>query len=170
MPPADEPTRKPSADETTLSAGEPARELSADDSARELSADETARLREAFARVPYARLLGLEFVGAARGEAAFALEVREELTRMGGIAHGGALASLLDTAAAFAVHTLLAPAERTVTVDLTVHFLRPVSEGRVEARAHVIRAGRRIVVISAEATDRAGLLVATATTTYVRQS
>jgi uncharacterized protein (TIGR00369 family) len=173
-PSADKPARQLSADETKLSADDSARELSADElsadeSACELSADETTRLREAFARVPYARLLGLEFVGAARGEATFALEVREELTRMGGIAHGGALASLLDTAAAFAVHTLLAPEERTVTVDLTVHFLRPAGEGRVEARARVLRAGRRIVIITAEATDRAGLLVATATTTYVRQ-
>jgi uncharacterized protein (TIGR00369 family) len=168
-PSADKPARQLSADETKLSADAAARELSAVESACELSAVESARLREAFARVSYARLLGLEFVGASRGEATFALEIREELTRMGGIAHGGALASLLDTAAAFAVHTLLAPEERTVTVDLTVHFLRPVGEGRVEARAQVLRAGRRIVIISAEATDRAGLLVATATTTYVRQ-
>ncbi|MDQ3745368.1 MAG: PaaI family thioesterase [Acidobacteriota bacterium] len=168
-PSADKPARQLSADETKPSADESARELSAVESACELSADASARLREAFTRIPYARLLGLEFVGASRGEATFALEVREELTRMGGIAHGGVLASLLDTAAAFAVHTLLAPEERTVTVDLTVHFLRPVGEGRVEARARVLRAGRRIVIISAEATDQTGLLVATATTTYVRQ-
>jgi uncharacterized protein (TIGR00369 family) len=141
----------------------------ADEPARELSADETARLRETFAQVPYVRLLGLEFVRAERGAATFALEVREELTRMGGIAHGGALASLLDTAAACAVHTLLDPAARTVTVDLTVHFLRPVSAGRVRARARVLREGRRILIISAEATDQNGLLVATAITTYVRQ-
>jgi uncharacterized protein (TIGR00369 family) len=143
--------------------------LSADEPARKLSADETARLREAFAEVPFARLLGLEFVGAERGAATFALEVREELTRMGGIAHGGALASLLDTAAAFAVHTLLEPGVRTVTVDLTVHFLRPVSAGRVEAHARVLRAGRRIVILSVEATDQTGALVAAATTTYFRQ-
>ena len=143
--------------------------LSADEPARKLSADEMARLREAFAEVPFARLLGLEFVGAERGAATFALEVREELTRMGGIAHGGALASLLDTAAAFAVHTLLEPGVRTVTVDLTVHFLRPVSAGRVEARARVLRAGRRIVIISVEATDQTGVLIAAATTTYFRQ-
>jgi len=143
---------------------------SADEPARRLSADELGRLREAFAQVPYARLLGMEFVGAERGAATFALEVREELTRMGGIVHGGALASLLDTAAAFAVHTLLEPGARTVTVDLTVHFLRPVSAGRVEARARVLREGRRIVIISAEVTDQTGLLFATATTTYVRQS
>ena len=60
------------------------------------------------------------------------------------------------------------PEEQTVTVDLTVHFLRPVSAGRVEARAEVLRAGRRVVTVSIEASDSAGKLVATALTTYLR--
>ena len=135
-----------------------------------LTDEEVARLRETFATVPFARLLGLEFVGAERGAAAYALTVRPELTRMEGIAHGGALASLLDTAAACAVHTLLPPGGRTVTVDLTVHFLRPVAAGRVVARARVLREGRRLVILSVEAADEAGALVAAATTTYVKQS
>ncbi|HEV3469426.1 MAG TPA: PaaI family thioesterase [Pyrinomonadaceae bacterium] len=134
-----------------------------------LSAEETARLEEALARVPYARLLGLEFVAAERGGATFALDWREELSRMEGILHGGAIVSLLDTAAAFAVLTLLAPGQRTVTVDLTVHFLRPISSGRVEARARVLREGRRVCIISVEATDQTGVLISTATTTYVKQ-
>jgi len=138
-------------------------------SATQLTPEELARLREAFSKVHFARLLGLEFVAAERGAATFALEAREELTRMGGILHGGAIVSLLDTAAAFAAHTLLEPGAQTVTVDLTVHFLRPVSAGRIEARARVLRAGRRILVINAEVTDPTGVLIATATTTYVRQ-
>ena len=136
----------------------------------ELSSDELARLREALAQVPYARLLGLEFLGAERGAARFAFDVREELTRMGGILHGGAIVSLLDSAAAFAVLTLLEPGTNTVTVDFTVHFLRPVSAGRVEARARVLRRGRRVAILSVEATDQNGLLVATATTTYFIQN
>lgn len=135
----------------------------------DLTSEELARLREVFAGVPFAQLLGLEFVGAARGAATFALDARAQLTRMEGIMHGGALASLLDTAAAFAVHTLLPPGGRTVTVDLTIHYLRPVSSGRVEARARVLREGRRLVILSVEATDEIGVLVATATTTYVKQ-
>ena len=134
----------------------------------ELSAEELARLHEAFARVAYARLLGLEIVRLERGAAVLSLEVRAELTRMEGIVHGGAIASLLDSASAFAVLSLLRPEEQTVTVDLTLHFLRPVSGGRVEARAKVLRAGRRVVTASIEATDAAGRLVATALTTYLR--
>lgn len=138
--------------------------------AAQLSADELARLRETFSQVPYARLLGLEFVRAERGTATFALDVREELTRMGGILHGGAVVSLLDTAAAFAVHTLLGPDGRTVTVDLTVHFIRPASSGRVEGRARVLRQGRRVCVLTVEAEDGAGTLIATATMTYYIQT
>ena len=138
-------------------------------SAQPLTGDEIARLREAFDKVPYARLLGMEFVGAERGAATFALDAREELTRMGGILHGGAIVSLLDSAAAFAVLTLLEPGTGTVTVDLTVHFLRPVNAGRIEARARVLRRGRRVAILSVEATDQTGLLVATATTTYLNR-
>ena len=137
---------------------------------RELSAEELARLRETFAQVPYARLLGLEFVRAERGAAAFALDVREELTRMGGILHGGAVVSLLDTAAAFAVHTLLGPSGRTVTVDLTVHFLRPASADRIEAHARVLRQGRRVCILSVEARDAGAEIIATATMTYFIQA
>lgn len=133
-----------------------------------LSPEELARLRRAFDAVPYARLLGIELVSAARGEATLALETREELMRMSGIMHGGALASLLDTAAAFAAISLEESSERTVTIDLNMHFLRPVSAGRVEARARVLREGRRVLIITAEATDPTGKLIAVATTTYIK--
>ncbi len=133
------------------------------------SAEELARLEEVFRRIPYVRLLGIEFVSAVGGEAVFAVEAREELTRMGGILHGGAVVSLMDTAAAFAVHTLLDPTGRTVTVDLTVHFLRPARAGRVEARARILRRGRRVIILNVEAADGAGELIATSTMTYYAQ-
>src|SRR5947209_9891716 len=100
-------------------------------------------------------MLGLELVEVARGTALLALTVRPDLTRMEGIMHGGALASLMDTASAFAVLTLLAPADQTVTVDLTLHYLRPVSSGQVKARARVLRAGRRLATVAIEATNEA---------------
>ena len=133
-----------------------------------LSADELARLEAALAEVNFAQLLGIEIVELRRGEAALSMRVRPELTRMTGIVHGGAIASLMDSASAFAVLSLLGPEEQTVTVDLTLHFLRPVSEGRIEARARVLRAGRRVCTVSIEATADTGKLVATALTTYLK--
>jgi uncharacterized protein (TIGR00369 family) len=64
----------------------------------------------------------------------------------------------------------LEPGISTVTVDLTVHFLRPTSAGRVEARAAVLRAGRRVLILSVEARDETGILIATSTMTYYRQA
>lgn len=138
---------------------------------KETESAEFEHLRELFARVPFAHLLGIEFVSAERGAATFGLTLRDELTRMEGIMHGGVIASLLDTAAAFAVHTILEPGQRTLTVDLTVHYLRPVLEGRIEARARVLRAGRKLVILAVEVSnaDENRHLIATATTTYVKQ-
>ena len=137
-------------------------------SGAQLSAEELARLEAALTQVNFAGLLGIEIVELRRGEATLSMSVRPELTRMSGIVHGGAIASLMDSASAFAVLTLLGPEEQTVTVDLTLHFLRPVSEGRIEARARVLRAGRRVCAVSIDATDASGKLVATALTTYLR--
>ena len=144
--------------------------MSAGEASKELTPEELARLHEMFGQVPYVGLLGLQFVSAERGAATFALEMREELTRMGGILHGGALVSLMDTAAAFAVHTLIGHESRTVTIDLTVHFLSPASAGRVESRATVLRQGRRVVILNVEAKDASGALIATATMTYYVQA
>ncbi|HEV2707252.1 MAG TPA: PaaI family thioesterase [Pyrinomonadaceae bacterium] len=137
---------------------------------RPLTPEELERIRAAFARVPYARLLGIELLRVERGAATLTLNVREELTRMEGIVHGGALASLLDTAAAFAVISTLEPGQRTVTVDLTIHYLRPAtSDTRLHADARILRAGRRLVIVAIEAKDQHGDLISTATTTYVKQ-
>ncbi|MFL6230636.1 MAG: PaaI family thioesterase [Pyrinomonadaceae bacterium] len=139
-------------------------------STEQLSAEELARLHEAFASVPYAQLLGIEIVRLERGAATLALRARPELMRMAGIMHGGALASLMDSASAFAALTVLGADVHTVTVDLTLHFLRPITEGLVEAQARVLRAGRRIITVSIEATNEGGKPVATALTTYLRIS
>ena len=133
-----------------------------------MDAPDTDPAREIFDRIPYVRLLGLRLLRAERGEAAILLPHRPELTRHEGIMHGGALASLVDTASAFAVLSLLDEGERTVTVDLTIHFLRPVLGGDTTARARVLRAGRRLVTVAVDATDAAGKTVATALTTYAR--
>jgi uncharacterized protein (TIGR00369 family) len=126
------------------------------------------RAREAFALVPYARLLGLELGEVGRGVASVRLEVREELKQYQGVVHGGAVASLIDTAAAFAVLTQLEINERVTTTDLTIHYLRPANSGRLTATARIVRTGRRLIVLSVEVTNDQEILVATAVTGYIK--
>jgi uncharacterized protein (TIGR00369 family) len=69
---------------------------------------------------------------------------------------------------AFAIVPLLSENERTTTVDLTIHYLRPLTGGTVRASARVVRAGRRVVTVSAELFDSEEKLAATALSTYLR--
>ena len=137
-------------------------------SEKELDPARVARAREAFAAVPYAKLLGLELGPISSGQVSIHLETRDELRQNQGVVHGGAIASLIDTAAAFAVITQLNLDERVSTTDLTIHYLRPVSAGRLSATARILRGGRRLFVLSVEVTDDRQALVATAVTSYIR--
>ncbi|HSU03018.1 MAG TPA: PaaI family thioesterase [Nocardioides sp.] len=84
-----------------------------------------------------------------------------------GSVHGGVISTLLDTAAACAVHTTLAVGELYTSVDLTVKFLRPVTvdSGVLTCEGTVIQRGRRTALAQAQLTDGAGRLVAHATST-----
>jgi uncharacterized protein (TIGR00369 family) len=126
------------------------------------------RIQKALTTVPFARLIGIELEHVASGTATLAVNVRKELTQNQGVVHGGAIASLIDTATAFAIISLLLPREKVSTVDLAISFLRPVTGGRLKAVANVVRAGRRLFVVSAEVFDTQGRLITTALSTYIK--
>ena len=118
--------------------------------------------------VPFARLLGIEVDSVEPGHAVLSMKLRHEHMRNNAIAHGGVIATLIDSAMAIAIMAQLEENERTVTVDLTIHYLRPVPEGSAKASARVVRAGRRVVTVSAELFDAEGKLAAPAISTFLR--
>jgi uncharacterized protein (TIGR00369 family) len=139
-----------------------------DDKSNEVTAEQKSKAAKAIKDVPYARLLGFELVDLSANTAKLKLAMRDELRQPYGVLHGGATASLIDTAMAFAVRTCVADNVETTTIDLTVHYLRPHSEGEVICTAKVERAGKRILTVSAEVHNEAGKLVATALSTYTK--
>ena len=141
-----------------------------DDKNNEVTAEQRSKAAKAIKDVPYARLLGFELVDLSANTAKVKLAMRDELRQPYGVLHGGATASLIDTAMAFAVRTCVADDVETTTIDLTVHYLRPHSEGEVVCTAKVERAGKRILTVSAEAHNEAGKLIATALSTYTKIS
>jgi len=83
----------------------------------------------------------------------------------GGVVHGGAIATLLDTALTFA---LIAPEDRDwSTVDLRVDYLRPLTIGPVAVTGWVIHAGRRTGHAEGELRDASRVLCARATGSFV---
>lgn len=93
------------------------------------------------ADIPFVRLLGLQLQRMAGGEAEIHLSVRDELTNSWGVAHGGALMTLLDTVMAHAARSPESPGGSplpgVVTIEMKSAFIRP-GEG------HLVAAGRRL--------------------------
>jgi uncharacterized protein (TIGR00369 family) len=135
---------------------------------KEITDEQKKRAADAIKIVPYARLLGFEFVDLKYGEAILKLKMREELRQPYGLLHGGATASLIDTATAFAMISCQAEGEQSTTIDLTVHYLRPHTDGEVICTAKVVRFGRRISTVSAEVVNEQGKIIATALSTYTK--
>ena len=135
----------------------------------QITAAQLRRVQKALTTVPFARLLGIELEDIASGTATLAFNVRKEFMQNQGVVHGGAIASLIDTATAFAIISLLAPKEKVSTVDLAISYLRPATGGRLKAVATVVRAGRRLFVVSAEVFDKNERLITTALSTYIKQ-
>ena len=134
----------------------------------DLTDEQRRRVEAAREGVPFLKHLGIEVESVGPGTATLLLPMRQEIMRNDGIAHGGAVASVIDSAFAFAIIPLLAENERTVTIDLTIHYLRPLSSGVSKTIARVVRFGRRVITVSAELFDENGKLAATALSTYMR--
>jgi uncharacterized protein (TIGR00369 family) len=85
---------------------------------------------------------------------------------LGGV-HGGVISTLLDTAAACAVHSTLGVGEGYTSLDLTVKFLKPVTveSGTLTCEGTVIQRGRRTALAQSQLSDEHGRLVAHATST-----
>lgn len=117
---------------------------------------------------PVPRHFGMELIGLAVDEAVMTIRMRDDLRQPSGVLHGGVTAALIDTAMAFAVRTRLAHEEHTATIDLTIHYLRPLVEGVATCTARVVRAGKRIFTVSAEVHNAEGKVIATGLSTYTR--
>jgi acyl-coenzyme A thioesterase 13 len=136
-----------------------------DDNAR----DPQDTARELLAAVPFADVLAMRLIDVSNGSAVFALTIQPAFLQNHGVLHGGVIASLIDTAAAFSVSSLLQPGETTTTIDLTIHYLAAVTEGEIVAKSEVVRAGRKVVILSIQVHDDKDNLVATATSAFLRR-
>ena len=90
-------------------------------------------------------------------------------TRFTEVMHGGAIASLIDAAAATCSSTLRKEDEEwsgLVTTDLNVSYLNAAMKD-VQAEAEAIRAGKTIVYVQVNVKDTDGKFIASGRATYM---
>lgn len=117
---------------------------------------------------PFARHLGIELASLNGGEAELRLPFRDELATLGDVVHGGAISSLVDTAAAAAAVSGAEGEELTggTTVDVSVSLVGAARGSDLVARARVIRSGRAISFCEVDVADADGKPVAKGLVTY----
>ncbi len=117
---------------------------------------------------PMARLIDFRMRVAEPGRIVMELEPHESLENTIGLLHGAAAAALLDTAMGCAVTTMLPVGQASVTLDLKLTYLRPLSvqSGTIAAEGKVIKLGRQTSYAEGFVRDGAGNLAVHATATF----
>ena len=96
------------------------------------------------------RHLGARLLQAAPGLCEVALPYSDRVTQQQGGFHGGAMGALADIAGGYAALTVVPEGMEVSTVEYKVNFLAAFQGGELRATGRVVKAGRRIIVTSAE--------------------
>jgi uncharacterized protein (TIGR00369 family) len=111
------------------------------------------RIRESFDRQGFMRALGAVLESVESGTVTITCGFGEALTQQHGLFHSGVVASLVDVARGHAALSVM-PADREVlTVEFTIHFLKPAKTDRLIAVGQVVQAGRTLTVCEGSAFD-----------------
>jgi 1,4-dihydroxy-2-naphthoyl-CoA hydrolase len=107
----------------------------------------------------FERLLGLELLDVGEETARARLAVRDELLQPAGLVHGGVYASIAESLASWATaRAMSADGKSVVGLSNQTSFLRPITEGTIEAVATRRHRGRTTWVWEVEFFDTQGRL------------
>lgn len=125
------------------------------------------QMRNFLLRVPFATLLGIKLTRVHRDGVTIECVLTPDLTNSAGVAHGGVAATLADAAVGAAVNRHFGGKRPFTTVEMKINYFLPAREGRILARARLLRIGSTLCVGSVNLTDSRGSLLGTALVTYM---
>lgn len=127
----------------------------------------TAMMEGRIPPAPISQLFDMRPKSVAQGDVAFTCVPDESAYNPIGVVHGGLACTLLDSAAACAVHTTLPAGVGYTSAEIKVSYLRPIHAHSGELTAHgwVTKPGSRAAFAEADLRDADGKVLATASTT-----
>ncbi|RJF68658.1 PaaI family thioesterase [Rhodopseudomonas palustris] len=117
---------------------------------------------------PLAKLIGFKMAEVHPGRIVMRLDPEQSLENTVGMLHGAVAAALLDTAMGCAISTELPAGQGSVTMDLKLTYLRPLSvrSGTISAEGRVVKLGRQSSYTEDFVYDGGGKLAVHATATF----
>jgi len=113
------------------------------------------------------QLIGMRLVALHKDGVTVEIVVRPDMMNGAGVLHGGVTATMVDAAAGIATNRRLGGARNITTVELKINYFRPITKGRVRARAHLMRVGSTLSVSRVDLFDGEKNLAGTALVTYM---
>jgi uncharacterized protein (TIGR00369 family) len=110
------------------------------------------RIEASFLRQGMMQHLGARLLRVEPGLCEVALPYSERVTQQQGGFHGGAMGALADIAGGYAALTVAAQDAEVTTVEYKINFMAGFKDGELRAVGRVAKAGKRIIVTTAEVT------------------
>jgi uncharacterized protein (TIGR00369 family) len=108
--------------------------------------DWESRVRSSFARQAFMEHLGVVIGHLAPGEVDLILPFRRALTQQHRYFHGGAIATIADSAAGYAALSLFPSGLGILTTEFKINLLNPAIGDVLVAKGRVIKPGRTLTV------------------------
>lgn len=108
------------------------------------------RVQASFARQGMMQHLDARLAKVERGVVEIVLPYSDKVTQQQNGFHGGAMGAVADIAAGYAGLTVAPEGMEVVTVEYKINFLASFQGGELRATGRVVRAGKRIIVTTAE--------------------
>ena len=119
-------------------------------------------------KLPFAELLGIQFVSASPDKIVAEMTVRDELCTIPTVLHGGAIMAFADTLGAMGTIVNLPQGAATTTIESKTNFVAPAPVGtRLTGEATAVHRGRRTMIWQTRISTPEGRLVALVTQTQL---
>lgn len=115
----------------------------------------------------FSKMLGARLVRTHKDGVTVECILHEGLLNTNRVAHGGAIAGIVDEAAWHALDQHFKKSRTSTTTELKVNYLLPLMGKKATARAHLLRAGKTLCVTRVDVKDERRRLAAVAIVTYM---
>lgn len=130
-----------------------------------------ARVRDSFARQSMMATMGADLTTTGPGHLTIQMPFHPGFTQQHGFLHGGAVASVLDSACGYAALSLMDADSAVLTIEFKINFAAPARGHSFRFAADVIKSGRTVILTEGRATslatDGSARLIATMTATMM---
>lgn len=109
-----------------------------------------ARIQKSFERQGLMTHWGARLLRVEPGLCEVALPYSDKVTQQQAGFHGGAVGALADIAGGYAALTMVAEGMEVVSVEYKINFLAAFQGGELRATGRVVKAGRRVIVSTAD--------------------